>query len=579
LKKIIIHRRRKIKMNKLQNSTICYKAVVFSLMFLLFPNLNKAQNEDVINIKEYTPTISDAFKITENPTIPDTTIEKVKLVYDLKPVLYNTTFSVDPIKPAKMIGEPLNKLYRSYAKLGFGTKVTSYAEIYYSNLRSTDQAFGVYLKHLSSSGKIKDYAFPGFSDNDLSIYSKKFYKNHTLAADVDYNRNVVHYYGFKPADFPGLSDTEDKDSIKQRLMSLGCKLNFFSTYSDSSRLNHSLGLKYRLSSDLFDATENYIAFRSSIDKNAKVFGKALKNQNLGMTADLDFYNDQIKISKSGDAVICLKPHFSASYEILKFSAGVNTSFSTGDSSDIFIYPVADLSLNLFSNVFILFASFDGSLEKNNIFDLFSENPFINTTSLPLRYTNTKSRLLAGIKGSLSSYLSFNAYVSKSKVDDLPLFVNDSTLDLFNKFTVIYDDASIINTHTEITYQKTEKIKLMFISNYYEYKMSTEKRAWHKPAMDVRIALNYNLKNKIILKSEVFALSSSDAKNYNYSGTPDVKIERLKGTVDFNLGAEYRYSKILSGFLNFNNIGAVRYQKWYNYPSYGFNILAGITYAF
>lgn len=564
-------------MNKNLTSILGFKAFILSLLFFATYKLSDAQ-ETITLINPYTPTISDAFKIQEIPKITDSTFEKLTLNYTLNPVLYNTLFSVEPIKPAKMIGDTLSKLYRSYAKLGFGSKVTSMAEYYYSNLRSTDQAIGFYFRHLSSSGKIKNYAFPGFSDNDLGLYAKRFYKYHTLAADVDYNRNAVHYYGFKPADFSMIYDVNNKDSLKQRLMTVGGQIKFFSTYSDSSRFNHSLSLKYRNASDLYDAMEDYLAFRSSVNKNVKVLGKSFDNQNFGLKANVDFYNDHNKIDTSTDAVIDIIPHYSASYDILKFNIGLNTSFAAGDSSDIFIYPVAGLDINLFNNVFILFANIDGELVKNNLISLFSENPFINT-SLPLQYSSIKSRLLVGVKGSLGPYISYNAYISKSKVDDLPLFVNDSTLDLFNKFTVIYDDARILNTHTEITFQKTEKIKLMLISNYYEYKMSTEKRAWHKPNMDVRVALNYNLKNKIILKTEVFAFSSSDAKNYNYAGTPEVKIERLKGTVDFNLGIEYRYTKILSGFLNFNNIGAVRYQKWYNYPGYGFTVLCGITYAF
>jgi hypothetical protein len=50
-------------------------------------------------------------------------------------------------------------------------------------------------------------------------------------------------------------------------------------------------------------------------------------------------------------------------------------------------------------------------------------------------------------------------------------------------------------------------------------------------------------------------------------------------IDFNLGFEYRYSKILSGFVNINNLTAGRYQNWYNYPNQRFNLMAGITYAF
>lgn len=572
-----INRRRKIKMNKKLTSARRLKVCISGLLFLAAFEISFAQ-ENLTLINPYTPSISDAFKIQENPKMPDSTVEKLTLHYELSPVLYNTTFSVDPIKPAKMIGEPLNKLYRSYAKIGFGNKWTPLLEFSYSNLRSTDQSIGFYFNHLSSSGKIKNHAFPGFSDNDIGLYTKKFYKYHTLAADVDYKRNVVHFYGFNPDDFSSVPYINEKDSIKQRLMTLGGQIKFYSTFSDSSRFNHSASLKYRNASDRYDATEDYLAFRSSVNKKVKILGHSFDQQNFRIDANVDFYSDRNRTDTATNAVISILPHYSASYDILKFNVGLNTCFAVGDSSGRFIYPEASLDVNLFNNVFILFADFDGELVKNNLIDLFSENPFINT-SLPLQYTNIKSRLKIGVKGSLSSSVSYNAYFSKSKVEDMPLFVNDSASDLFNKFTVIYDDANILNTHTEVTYQKSEKLKLMFISNYYEYKMSTEKRAWHKPSMDVRFALNYNLKNKIILKTEVFALSSSDAKTYNYAGVPEVKIERLKGTVDFNLGLEYRYTKILSGFINFNNIGAVRYQKWYNYPAYGFTALAGITYAF
>ena len=567
-------------MNKSYSHSI-YKAFVLCLICFAFPNYLKAQNEDVIIIETYKPVISDAFKIQENPKIPDSTdVEKYSTTYQVNPVLYGTKFPVEPIKPAKMIGEPLTKFYKSYAKLGFGNKTTPLAEFYYSNLRSTSQSIGFYFNHFSSSGKIKKYAFPGFSNNDAGIYAKKFYKYHTLTANVDYKRDVVHYYGFEPSKFPYIYDVNNKDSIKQRLMDIGGQLKFFSTYVDSTKLNHYFDLKYHNASDLYDAVEDNIVFNALLNKNVKFLGKSIKNQNLSLKTKVDFYNDKNKIDTAGSAVISFMPQFSASYDIIRFNLGFNTSIAACDSSDIFFYPVANINFNLVDNIFILYAGIDGGLEKNNLVNLFSENPFINTKTLNLQYSNTKSRFYAGFRGSISSYLSFNANIAKSKIDNLPLFVNDSSLNLFNKFNVIYDNAGITNLHTEITYQKSEKLKIMLTSNYYEYKMNVEKRAWHKPGMNVQLSVNYNLRNKIILKTEVFALNGVDAKCYNTTGqVPEILIKQLKGTVDFNLGLEYRYSKILSGFINFNNIGVINYQKWYNYPTYSFTALAGITYSF
>src|SRR3989304_7378333 len=91
---------------------------------------------DTINveiIKEYEPTISDAYKINDNPRIYDTVPFAPKLTYSIKSSKINTVFDVEPINPAKIKGEPLVKLYKNYAKLGFGTNTTSYAELFLNN--------------------------------------------------------------------------------------------------------------------------------------------------------------------------------------------------------------------------------------------------------------------------------------------------------------------------------------------------------------------------------------------------------------------------------------------------------------
>ena len=35
----------------------------------------------------------------------------------------------------------------------------------------------------------------------------------------------------------------------------------------------------------------------------------------------------------------------------------------------------------------------------------------------------------------------------------------------------------------------------------------------------------------------------------------------------------------SAFLNFNNIAAQRYKRWYNYPTQGLQAMAGVTFRF
>ena len=54
---------------------------------------------------------------------------------------------------------------------------------------------------------------------------------------------------------------------------------------------------------------------------------------------------------------------------------------------------------------------------------------------------------------------------------------------------------------------------------------------------------------------------------------------MKGYTDINLGVEYRYTKVLSGFVNISNLTGSRYYRWYNYPNYRFQIMGGVSYSF
>ena len=83
-----------------------------------------------------------------------------------------------------------------------------------------------------------------------------------------------------------------------------------------------------------------------------------------------------------------------------------------------------------------------------------------------------------------------------------------------------------------------------------------------------------MQEKIIIKADLFYRGTRYAPMYD--GTVYTK---LKPYFDANLGVEYRYSKQLSAFINFNNIGAAQYFQWYNYPSYRLQVLGGLTYSF
>jgi len=534
-------------------------------------------NAKVEVIGDYTPTISDAFKINQNPQINDSTSKKPALNYYISSKKIETPFNVQPVKAAKMLGEPLTKLYSHLIKAGFGNYTTPYFEYFYNNTRSREVSYGLNLKHFSSSGEIKDYAFSGFSDNQINLYGKKFMKNYVLTADVNYERNAIHYYGYNLNVFAD-SLLPDKNDIKQQYFLTTAKLKYFNIHNTVNKLNYKVGLSYYNYSDYDIIFENNINFTADINKNVQLI-KFTESQNLGLLANVDFYNnkwDSLSLT-TNNAVVKLMPYLSTSFNKFNFKIGINSSVKADTVSTISFYPLIEMNVDVIKKILILNVGISGGMEKANYKTFNKENPFTNST-LPLEYTNNKIKIFGGIISNFSKDIDFNASVSLTDIEHMPFFVNDTNCILNNRFTVIYDDVQLLNAKAEISYQKSEKLKLLLGANYYNYSdLSVEMKAWQKPNFDLTLSAIYNLKNKIIIKADIFAIGERYAKTYNDS-TNAVEASKINGIFDINLGIEYRYSKIWSCFVNFNNITGNRYYLWNNYPSYRFHFLAGLTYA-
>jgi hypothetical protein len=561
------------------NTTLCKSISIILGTVLMMWSTSWAQhngvsdtNNKVTVVAPYSPTISDAYKININPIISDSVTPVVISSYTTYPKMISTTFNVEPIKPAKLVDEKISKLYKSLVKAGFGTLTTPYGEIWYNNLRSKSLLFGAHFNHLSSIGQIKDYGNSSFSDNALNLWAGKYAKNMSITGGLNYSRDVLHYYGFKPGDFPNI--TFVKDDIKQRFSLISGDVKLQSTYSDSSKIAHSVGLKYYNLNDYFNTTENGVHLSGDISKGVQ-FIKNARKQLFELKADVDYFNYKFSTNSQNSHLVKLVPHYKVILDEYAFNVGVNTTVSGDSSSEVHLYPVADVSINLVKDILIVYSGLTGGVQMNSFKSLTDENPFVKST-VPMDFSYNKFDFFAGLKGNLSKNLAFNLSYNGSQVKNMALFVNDTLFLFQNKFTTIYDDVDVTDIRAEFAYQKTEKIKLLFRADYFQYTALHELKAWHKPEMDVMFSLFYNIENKIITKVDIFAFDKEYARVFDNG---KLKEKKLNGIIDANLSVEWRYTKVLSAFVNFNNLGSSKYYRWNNYPSRRFNVLFGVSYAF
>lgn len=528
-------------------------------------------SETYTAISTFEPTIKDAVKLGDLPEIKDTVKKIANINYAIVSTPLVSEYEVIPIDAAKMQNEPLSKLYRSLLKVGFGTYTTPYGEFWINSLRTRDVAYGVHFKHLSSSSHLKEVGYSGYSDNEGEIFGKKFYKKHTLTGEFNYKRNAVHFYGYDTTE-----NKLSKDFTKQRYQLFEPVVKVQSHYTDSSRINHLVKLGYYNLSDIYNVAENNIKLNT-------LFNTFINKERLYVAFDADYYNHKLPHDTFNDVIVKLNPYFEAHGKKWKADIGVAAVldvFSNQGSTKFYFYPQLNAQFDVYESMIIPYAGINGGLQKNSLRSLTNENPFVKA-SLNYRNTNTKFNVFGGLKGNISSNLSYDAKVSYSVIDSLNYFVVDykdaSTPD--NKYEVIYDNTNLLNVGGQIKYQYKEKIHFIAKGNYWMYKPKNLTRAYHKPDFDLTFSAIYNLRSKILIKADIFVIGNQYAlteveNNMVYTKEPKL----IKGVGDINLGAEYRYSKMMSFFVNFNNIGNMRYYRWEKYPSQRFNLMVGLTFV-
>jgi outer membrane receptor protein involved in Fe transport len=65
----------------------------------------------------------------------------------------------------------------------------------------------------------------------------------------------------------------------------------------------------------------------------------------------------------------------------------------------------------------------------------------------------------------------------------------------------------------------------------------------------------------------------------YARNADGSTHKMPAFLDLSANAEYNFIPRLSAFVQLNNILGTQYQRWNQYDSYGFNIIAGIRFKF
>ncbi len=558
-----------------------------------FAQEDEGLNKQLILVRPYEPSVSDAQKISVLPSLKDSFSIKPTFNYSIRSRRIDTRFDVSPIAAAKLQPLPQSKLYHGYVKVGVSTIPEALAEVALNTVRNKEYMAGALLKYDGAAGKVKldndDKVFAGASDASAKIFGQKFYHSSILYGELGMSGLTAYNYGYDThavdtANIP-IDTTFAKGDIRKRYFFADATVGIRSSQFKTEQLNYNVQLGYKYAHNKLDDiyvhdltpdpdSKGYVKYNENI-----INLKAQLDDNMfGGNINFDLYNRSNAFdSLRNNFAVDLNPWFMLDNDSIRLQVGMRiAAYKEGDGNMQYkIYPKVEFQFTLLKDIFIPFVGIDGYVKPNTYRDIVNENPFI-TPGLTVPLTNTKLQVYAGLKGTLTSKLSYYLRVDFSTAEKEYFFVNDTSYSrLQNHFTTVKDDLNTFSVKGELYFNPVESLDFGLKATYFNYQPTAEQYAWHRPVSLLEFLVKYNLRNKIIVNFDIMSVGKRYAKAFF---DPETDHYTLNGVVDFNLGVEYRYTKSLSFFMKLNNISGAKYSRWNYYPSHRFNAMVGFTYS-
>jgi len=573
---------------------------MFLIIIIFFvSNIISAQEKEnlgteVVNIvKPYSPTISDAFKVKEIPVINDSTsMDKKEVQYRIFSVPVASTFTPTKGKATTIEKAKKTKLYDNYATLGVGNYLNVIAELYSNFEISRTDNFGVYFKHNSSQGGIKDLRLDDkFYDTKLEGNYSSRQKNMTYGIKAGLEHQLYNWYGLSSF-YAGASD--------EVINAIDSKHSYFSGFAEGllevedSYFEKATG-SIRYLGDSFSSSEFNIKANSD-------FGFDVLDFPINIGVDLDYLNgkfdrDYLNISELKYSFLNFGIAPSVDYvnEDLAVSVGFEAvvSFDSENSdTNFYIYPNVEVSYRLVDEILIAYGGIDGGLQQNTYYNFKEENPFVSPTLL-IMPTHQQYYGFAGLKGKLTSTLTYNVKASYGNEKDKALFtVNHGKLldpklegyEYGNSFYVVYADVSTLSVFGELNLELSKNFSIGINGRFNNYDMSKQPEPWNLPTIEASLFSSFNISEKLYGGASLFFVGERKdffiSENVEWPfGNLYSELITLDSYIDANAHLGYRFSDQLSFFIKGSNLLGDNYQKWTNYPVQGIQVLGGASYKF
>ncbi|MEO8238080.1 MAG: TonB-dependent receptor [Flavobacterium sp.] len=576
------------------------KTIILILLFVFQVSFAQKKGETIdtetVNVvKPYSPTISDAFKVKETPSLDDSGNQpKETIKYSILSVPVASTFTPSKGKAEGVEKSKQERLFSNYATLGVGNYGTLNAELFVTqDLGNNDFVSGMF-RHHSSQGGIKDVELNDeFYDTALNVGYGQNNRDMSWNIELGYQNQIYNWYGL-PADFGSTLLPEDRFDLINKInpnhsyntISLGGNIEF------NESIFSKVATKFTHFSDSFSSSENrfYLKPTFKVDVMDQSINTNVIIDHVSGSFENNYFQTNTGSVKYSLTNFGIEPSFVVNENdwTLELGAGLYYALDSENSGNKFyIYPKVNASYKLVGDLMIFYTGVNGSLNQNSYADFVTENPFLSPTLINMRPSSTQYNAFAGLKGKLANNVNYNLTGSYLNEKDKALFKsNDYTEDFSNQnyaygnsFGVVYEDIRTLRFYAELKADFSKNVSFGINGTFNSYKTDAPVEAWNLPSMKLSSNLDVNITKQWYAGLNVFYVGERKDMQANLDSATDPVLVTLKSYFDANAHLGYKHNERLTLFLKLNNIGNQAYERWLNYPVQGFQVLIGGNYKF
>lgn len=557
--------------------------IVITLIFLFASTLLNAQshNEEVTVEGSYTPHIKKSERLVKMPEMPKREFNIPNYEVSTEDFFYNYKVELEPISPLQYNYDKVQDITNNFIKAGIGTRLSpDFLFRHYSDL-SKKSSLGIGVTHSSSWLGMKDYPDSKYMNNAFNISMSNRFSGFQLHSHIDYHYDMYHLNN----DTLFFGNELNQDN-KRNIHSLNVKVLANNNQTSYKSLYDEFIMDYSYSGIQGGIQENYIKLKANLEHSNSWFRNKEGIQTLAVNISADIDN----ISQSL-FLIAANPYLAFDGEYYNLHLGFRVDAKTNSTSMGGIYPDIKGSLYLFERNIEFYAGLGGRTKINTLKEILEENPFI--VSNPLNYAEfdyekTYFDFKGGLKFKALSKINAHLGVRYRKINNHLFYISSPTQP--NVFDIILNNCYVFNLNANIHTKINDNIKFVadFAYNNYDFIKAynnthntcdvptTILHAWYKPEVEFTLRgvykynQNWNFNIATYFEGRRYALTDI----YSNDG-----IKELKPFADIQLGCDYNFNEDITFYAEVKNLIHNKYQIYYGYPSYGFQMFLGFKYRF